>query len=419
MDSKVENRGENRPDSRSSSFGPSFEMNNVSEEIESLLENDEMTSRRSLTISSDSHSSSFRGLSSIYDEPEYPAPQVKFMAIFPERWEKKLQGFDDPLVSLCQKCKGKFVLIIDLIITALSAIETGIAAPFIMFILGWDGLATELSYLMLILSVVSQIPKRFLWRWRPYMVWRAFKLRKSETAVTSSFPSRAVTCATVYAYMIVYAYVYEEEKSSVVLITWWMPILIILAVLLSSFARINMGVHYPSDCVAGFFQGILVCVIGTLLWHADTLGCNSCFTDKCYSLENSETLISKDHLDRINFGAIGIGCLAGLLITIISVVKPVDFWQKCDRVYGMLFPGILFQVTFLCKRTTGSSLGHPDVCPWYGYFYALSFTGLATLVGFKNNGRYPVISFLVLFLFLFIGLVVWRVWVLPTVNIVP
>jgi len=246
------------------------------------------------------------------------------------------------------------------------------------------------------------------------MVWRAHKLRKSETAVTSSFPSRAVTCATVYVYMVVYGYVYEEERSSPLSITWWMPLVVISAVLLSSFARVNLGVHYPSDCIAGFVQGMVVCVIGTALWHADSLGCESCFSGKCYSSPRSDTLISRDNIGRLNFLAVVVGGIVALVITIISIVKPIDFWQKCDRVYGMLLPGILFQVTFLCKRTTGSSIGEPMQAPWYGYIYALVFTALATLIGFKNDGKYPVLSFSLLFLLLYSALVFWRLWLLPT-----
>ncbi len=37
------------------------------------------------------------------------------------------------------------------------AIEIGIAVPFILFFLGFDGIATELAYLALILAIVSQI----------------------------------------------------------------------------------------------------------------------------------------------------------------------------------------------------------------------------------------------------------------------
>jgi len=382
------------------------------EEVEGLLTSEDTAINHKSFLDIDS-SSAHRGLSSVYEETDFPVPQQKFLVKFPVSMEKRLQLVDNTIIAACQRFHGKFFLFLDLFITGCSAIETGIAAPFCMFVLGWDGAATELSYLMLLTCVLSQIPKRFIWRWRPYMVWRAQKIRKTETAVTSSFPSRAVTCATVYAFMIIYAYIYDIEKTDF-FVTWWMPFVILIAVFLSSFARINMGVHYPSDCVIGFIQGIIVCVIGTMLWHADAVGCDSCFGGKCYALEGSKLEIDKSNLNRINFLVLGVGCLISLLITIFSIVKPVDFWSKCDRVYGMLLPGILFQVTFLCKRTAGTALASPTVCPWYGYFYGVGFTGVATFIAWRNNGKFPILSFAIQFIMMYFALAFWRLWVLPT-----
>jgi len=56
------------------------------------------------------------------------------------------------------------------------AIEIMFAVPFILFALGIDGLASEFTYLGLFLAIISQIPKRFIWRYRPWMVQRANKV---------------------------------------------------------------------------------------------------------------------------------------------------------------------------------------------------------------------------------------------------
>jgi len=201
---------------------------------------------------------------------------------------------------------------------------------------------------------------------------------ENETAVSSSFPSRAVTCATVYSFLVSYAYIYDVENG-ILWITWWMPILIIVSVLLASFARINMGVHYPSDCIIGLFQGILVCVIGTMLWHADVVGCDSCFVSKCYSSNGSLNVITRANWERITFVTMGVGVVVSFIIAIVSVVKPFDFWGKCDRVYGMLLPGMLFQITFLCRKASGTTLFVPPPTPWYGYFYGIAFTAIASV----------------------------------------
>ena len=39
-----------------------------------------------------------------------------------------------------------------------------------------------------------------------------------------------------------------------VFVSWWMFLLLFIAVVTSSFARIQLGVHYPSDCVFGVIQ---------------------------------------------------------------------------------------------------------------------------------------------------------------------
>jgi len=350
-------------------------------------------------------------LGSIYNETDWPVPKQRFLFKFPISWERRFQTFDDTIMRLFQFVKGTLMVYIDLAITALVAIETGIAAPFVFFILGWDGLAIEMSYLMLVLALFSQIPKRFIWRYRPYMVLRATKMRERESATTSSFPSRAVTCAVVYSYFVSYAYIITRNPV-VIRIAWWMPVVFILAILLASFARINMGVHYPSDCVAGFIQGILVCIFGTLLWHANTLGCDSCYNGDCYSAYTSETVVTPNTLRRFNFISLLIAVTLGLLLTFISVLKPIDFWDKCDRVFGMLLPGVAFQVTLLCPRTVHSSLPPPLSAPWYGYIFGLGFAGLATLISYKNNGRYPVLAFFCLFVVMYIAIAVWRLWVM-------
>ena len=46
---------------------------------------------------------------------------------------------------------------------ALMAIETGIVAPYFLYILGLDELATSTSILILLTALFSQIPKRFIW----------------------------------------------------------------------------------------------------------------------------------------------------------------------------------------------------------------------------------------------------------------
>ena len=106
-----------------------------------------------------------------------------------------------------------------------------------------------LTWFSLSLSVVSQIAKRFVWRSRPWMVARAKLVMRTKT---SSFPSRAVTCSV--CYVVIFYVVAWNEMFAGLTFQWWMCFILPISVLLSSFSRVQLGVHYPSDCLFGSIQ---------------------------------------------------------------------------------------------------------------------------------------------------------------------
>jgi len=327
--------------------------------------------------------------------------------VFPVYIEKKLKWFDDPIISFCQRFEGKWWRYFSLFCTGLVSIELGIASPLVLFILGYDGLATEFVYLALLTALISQIPKRFVWRFRPYMVNRAKMVKKDKT---SSLPSRAVTCATVYSFAVIWGYMYKNmPDDGSIPFEWWMPLLFLFAILISSFARINLGAHYPSDCVAGIIQGTIVCLIGTAFWKGDTVGCSSCRDRRCYS-QSPDSTLTLQSLDHINILMVLLVFGFSLLIPLVSVVKPIDFWSKCDRVYGMLFPGIAFQLLFLCPNSTneGFSLSPPPRPEWYDFLFAIAVAAIATGIGARIQGRRPIFVYLVLYSSLLFSLSLWR-----------
>jgi membrane-associated phospholipid phosphatase len=336
----------------------------------------------------------------------FAPPQRRFLFIFPERWERWLAPFDDFLIEYCQKPRGLFFTYLSLLITAMTTIEISIAVPMVLYVAGWDGLGTEFTWLALMTTLTSQIPKRFLWRFRPYMVGRAELRRKDET---SSFPSRAVTCGLVYGYGICYAYLYHNHTLN---IRWWMPLLVLALILLSSFARINLGVHYPSDCVGGILQGVIICLLGTLLWQADLVGCASCRNNSCYG--EGDKRIMWDTMGRANWWVFALTAFGLILLIFASIVKPIEFWVKCDRVFGMLFPCILFQITFLCP---GAHNGHSALPPphwppdWYSYLYGIAFALLFTGLGVLNGGRWPYLSACFFFASNFAAILWWRLFI--------
>ena len=87
---------------------------------------------------------------------------------------------------------------------------------------------------------------------------------------------------------------------------------------------------------------------GTFLWGADLLGCQSCREGGCYSeLDSGEQLTGSNLLSMSVWPFLGV-VFVSVLFTIIVIVKPVEFWRKCDRALGyiLLFfyslPSLLF-----------------------------------------------------------------------------
>ncbi|GAM19832.1 hypothetical protein SAMD00019534_030070 [Acytostelium subglobosum LB1] len=345
-----------------------------------------------------------KDLHRVYNEKMSKQHFKSFMRPIPLSMEEFFRRFDDPIIALCQKNTSRPVYYLSLIITSLVAIEIAIATPYILFILGQDALATEFTYLALLLALLSQVPKRFFWRFRPYMVHRAKTMKKD---MTSSFPSRAVTCSVVYAYAIVWAVLYYQPGQ---VFRWWMPLLFIGMILATSFARINLGVHYPSDCLLGVLQGTIVCLVGTGLRSLDILGCWSCWDNGCYSTSPATTL-EFSTLGRLNFIMLSCLIILCVLIPIVTVMKPVDFWSKCDRVYGMLFPSIFFQLLFLCPKAYSehASLPKPPSPHWYSYLFAIGLAIGATIFAVKAKLRHPLITFWIIFTILTSSLFIWRI----------
>jgi len=359
-----------------------------------------------------------RDFKSIYEANLSKRPKKRFVYLFPFWLEQKLKWFDDPIIEFCQRIHNRYIYYFSLFITACVAIEIAIAMPFILFILGQDSLATEFTYLGLLLALFSQIPKRFLWRFRPYMVKRAKLMKKDKT---SSFPSRAVTCSVVYSYAIVWAVLYHDGGVEPGWFRWWFPFLFIGMIAASSFARINLGVHYPSDCVGGVIQGTLVCLLGTGFRKADIVGCRSCWDGGCYAQIESK-ILSLHTLDRLNFVMLCVLLALFIIVPIVSVMRPVDFWSKCDRVYGMLFPAVAFQLLMLCPRSysLNGALPKPSTPEWYSYLFGFSLAIITTIGAskIKIHSKYSILIFWTLFIVLSVSLFTWRLSLVGFTHVV-
>jgi len=260
------------------------------------------------------------------------------------------------------------------------------------------------------MCLLSQILKRFMWRFRPFMAHRA---EERHRARTSSFPSRAVACGVVYCYIVVYTDLYFEKHTSV---EWWMYLLFFIIPPVISFSRINLGVHYPSDCIAGALLGVFVCIIGKFIWLLDYTGC-SCGNSLaiCYATGGPIQEISPKTMDKVNYWVLSGVALAQVLFSAAMVIKPLQFWVKFGSVFGFLLPALTFRLVFLCPAgPNGGSLGPPFVTTstpnWWSYLYAIGVCSFGMALGYKLQKRCNFILFICYWIFFTAAIVVWRLF---------
>eukprot|EP00792_Barthelona_sp_PAP020_P004232 TRINITY_DN1980_c0_g1_i1.p1 TRINITY_DN1980_c0_g1~~TRINITY_DN1980_c0_g1_i1.p1 ORF type:complete len:420 (+),score=81.59 TRINITY_DN1980_c0_g1_i1:870-2129(+) len=274
-------------------------------------------------------------------EKVYLGPPTLFLHTFPPIFEDFFRNFDNLFIRLVQTLYFKPMKYLDLGLTFFTSIEFGCAVPCILLFMGFDSLALELMWLMFIVCFLSQIPKRLIWRPRPFMMKRA---RCLEETKTSSFPSRAVTCAVVYCYGVLrYLNLYGNEN---VKIGFWLTFFACTCFFFAaSWARVQLGVHYPSDCLMGAVLGMFSILFSSMISDIHKIMCLDCL-HSCYSLHGSTNVI--ETMQDLNWNAVIMITLAGIGLTLWSVTPPVRFWFKCHCVYGMVFPCMAFLFSGLC-----------------------------------------------------------------------
>eukprot|EP00744_Colponema_vietnamica_P004077 GILI01006146.1.p1 GENE.GILI01006146.1~~GILI01006146.1.p1 ORF type:complete len:396 (-),score=82.84 GILI01006146.1:171-1358(-) len=342
-------------------------------------------------------------LKSKYIEP------VAYVMEFPGWLEHILSPFDDHLIGVCQYFHpsrggargtvGKIVKYFNLFITALTAIEVGLMLPLLTYTLGYDAVASWSTIVIFMTAFISQVPKRFLHRTRPYLC-NPPRALMSRADKTSSFPSRAVTCAFVYSFILIMALHYPQPLS-LNSFTWRDVLIIMGAVAVSSFARINLGVHYPSDCVAGLVQGLVICLCSLLFYHLELIDCLPCYANECYTSPASSFAFTSQQFDASVFNWVGVvvASVACLVLTAVSLMPPLSFWNKCAHFYGLLAPCFVFQLGFLCP-TAAHKYGSlpppaaPSTMTFFAAFLAAGvFTGLGVAVRTRKHLLHQIIGF--------------------------
>lgn len=107
-------------------------------------------------------------------------------------------------------------------ISEITAIEYGVVAALTLYMLTFDALANITVLSTFTLALISQFPKRFLFRSRPYMVNRA---EKHADDYTSSFPSRGVSGGVLFSYLALSGVNYYNHQIDTGVFAWNFPVI--------------------------------------------------------------------------------------------------------------------------------------------------------------------------------------------------
>jgi membrane-associated phospholipid phosphatase len=311
-------------------------------------------------------------ISSFVNHKDNLKPDEKFIYDFRPEWEETFRSIDDYLIGIGQhfhlKHKGskatslnKFMGLLfkafSWFVTFICRVENLSSVNLFVLALGYDHIARFLTIIGMISGLFAQVPKRFLFRRRPYMVGRALPSGKLDT---SSFPSRAVTCSVVYAFTAIYCYNYQTEiagnQPGAGFGMFSSAILLLLAFLSSSFARIHLGAHYPSDCLGGLTLGLIISLTSWLLFQIPNIfGCPSCFADQCYPRGLDPHLMTPSNFELQN---IGLGATVAIFVGIFLVLSsspPLVFWNKSAPIFGTICACVVAEIFMVCPK--GDSKG--------------------------------------------------------------
>lgn len=151
-----------------------------------------------------------------------------------------IKDFLTPIVKVITKLSGTVVLIV-------------IAVLILVFIKNKkQGVAVAIN--LALAPLTNQIVKQFFRRPRPALEYRLIE----ETGF--SFPSgHSMTSMAFYGFLIYLVYNNVKNKT----VKWMLITLLSLVILSVGFSRIYLGVHYTSDVLGGFVEGIAYLVLFT------------------------------------------------------------------------------------------------------------------------------------------------------------
>ncbi|KAK4532433.1 hypothetical protein CCYA_CCYA12G3290 [Cyanidiococcus yangmingshanensis] len=271
------------------------------------------------------------------ERAQWSSGQLPPAFCFSEELEDYLRPFDNPVLHWCQQGAGRpHRYRLALLLTATTTVEAGVLLTYVFYGAGYYQAACVWNMHVFVLSLISQLPKRFVWRSRPYMQQRAVALRQDRT---SSFPSRGVTCALVYPVALGRAFLGRYLSSKLATRSPWFFTLYSLAFAFAAataWARVHLGVHFPSDAFAGFLQGTLVLMLVQPRIYQYCLGARS------FWVSLGVARCQLDGLRLACMSAFGVGMLA------IAELPKLQLWGKASYIFGALWGMIALRMSGLC-----------------------------------------------------------------------
>lgn len=112
----------------------------------------------------------------------------------------------------------------------------------------------------------------------------------------------------------------------------------------ASFARIFVGVHYPSDCTVGGLLGGVILVLSWGLYNIPLFQCPGCELEMCYAGIGKQVTEFANIYTLYPILILLIGC--GICIVLTS--PPIHFWNKNAVVFGLSLGYMIFRTSLLC-----------------------------------------------------------------------
>jgi hypothetical protein len=142
-------------------------------------------------------------------------------------------------------------------------------------------------------------------------------------------------CTAVFSYLVVACSNFETAPSSAgifaanfSLLEWyWSVMIVVLASKIACISRVYLGVHYPSDCLAGLCFAGLILLASAGLYQIPLFDCKSC----------AEDCSSDSHINQIadlNWVPISVVLGVGTIASFVITMKPIAFWKKNAYVFG-------------------------------------------------------------------------------------